>query len=163
MFARSHLDLHNIRINIERVKKLSDNIIGVGPIGIGLDGLLGFNPILGPIYSAAAGSVLVWDGARARASATTLIHMSAILVIDTFSSLIPGAGGIIDALFTGHKWAANLLLKHMEETIYFEGRRADVKDSREYAELISRVRSGKEKRRVVFLGDLFTLKAGHAV
>ena len=36
IFAKSHIDLHNIRNNVERVKKLSDNIVGVGPLGIGL-------------------------------------------------------------------------------------------------------------------------------
>lgn len=155
MFARSHLDLHNIRLSIERVKKLSDNVVGVGPVGIGLDGILGFVPVAGQVYSAGAGALLCMEGVRARASATTIIQMGTILVIDTFSSLLPGVGGLIDALFTGHKWAANLLIKHMDETIYFEGKRRDVKDSREYAELISRIRSGKEKRRVVFLGDIF--------
>jgi hypothetical protein len=156
MFARSHLDLHNIRLSIERVKRISDNVVGVGPVGIGLDGILGFAPPLGIAYSAGAGLMLIWDAVRARASSATLVHMSVLLIIDTFSSLLPGVGGIVDALFTGHKWAANLLIKHMDETIYFEGRRRDVKDSREYAELISRIRSGKEKRRVIFLGDVFT-------
>jgi len=155
MFARSHLDLHNIRLSIARINKLSDNIVGVGPVGIGLDGILGFVPVAGQLYSAGAGTLLVMEGARARASTTILMQMAVILIIDTFSSLLPGVGGLIDAVFTGHKWAANLLLKHIDDTIYFEGRRRDVKDSREYAELISRIRSGKEKRRVVFLGDLF--------
>ena len=123
-------------------------------MGIGLDGILGFIPPVGMAYSAGAGLMLVADGVRARASAPTIVQMTTFLVLDTFSSLIPGVGGIVDALFTGHKWAANLLIKHMDETIYFEGRRRDVKDTREYAELISRIRSGKEKRRVVFLGDL---------
>ena len=41
IFAKSHIELHNIRNNVERVKKLSDNVVGVGPLGIGLDGLRG--------------------------------------------------------------------------------------------------------------------------
>jgi hypothetical protein len=44
IFAKSHLDLHNIRNNVARVKKLSDNVVGVGPLGIGLDGLLTWIP-----------------------------------------------------------------------------------------------------------------------
>jgi hypothetical protein len=40
----------------------------------------------------------------------------------------------------------------MEDTIYFEGSRKDVQSSPEYKEILSRIRSGKEKRRVVFLG-----------
>ena len=52
IFARSHVDLHSIRNNVERVKKLSDNIVGVGPLGIGMDGLL--TRIPGPASSTAS-------------------------------------------------------------------------------------------------------------
>jgi len=50
-FARSHLDLHNIKNSIDRTKKMSDGIVKIGPFGIGLDGLLGFIPPLGVAYS----------------------------------------------------------------------------------------------------------------
>ena len=40
IFARSHIDLHNIRASIERTKRLSDNVTKIGPVGVGLDGLL---------------------------------------------------------------------------------------------------------------------------
>ena len=122
IFAKSHIDLHNIRNNVERVKKLSDNIVGVGPLGIGLDGLL------------------------------IVVQIIAIIVIDTVSGALPGAGKIVDVLFTGHKWSADMLTKHMDDTIYFEGARKDMQGSQEYRELLSRIQAGKEKRRVVFLG-----------
>lgn len=35
ILARSHIDLHNIRNSIERTKKLSDNVIGIGPLESG--------------------------------------------------------------------------------------------------------------------------------
>lgn len=152
MFARSHLDLHNVRASVERVKKLSDNVIGVGPVGLGLDGILAWIPMAGKIYSAGAGGLLIVEAIRARSSATVLVQMSAIILIDVFANSVPGVGALADMLFAGHKWSANLLLKHMDDTIYFEGRRADVKGAPEYADLIGRIRSGREKRRVVFLG-----------
>jgi hypothetical protein len=83
-----------------------------------------------------------------------------ILTIDTLLDipasadmlpLVPFAG-VADTLFTGHKWSANLLLKHMDNTLYIEGRRADLRGGAEHAELMSRIRSRKEKRRVVYLG-----------
>ncbi len=72
MRARSHADLHNIRLGVERVKKVSDRIVGIGPIGIGLDGILGFVPVLGVAYTVIAGSMLMMAGVRARASPMTL-------------------------------------------------------------------------------------------
>ena len=152
VLARSHLDLHNIRNSIDRTKKMSDGVIKIGPFGLGLDALLGFVPPLGSAYSAGAGLVLVIDGVRARAAPMVLAEMTLILAIDTLTPYIPKAGGILDALFTGHTWAADLLLRHMDETIYFEGSREQAQASSEYRDLMARVRAGKEKRRVVFLG-----------
>jgi hypothetical protein len=152
-FARSHSDLHNIRLGVERIKNVSDRIIGVGPIGIGLDGILSWIPGLGVLYSGAAGTMLVVEGVRARAAAGTLLHMAALLFVDTFLDVVPNpVTAIADTFFTGHKWSANLLLKHMDETIYVEGSAAQARAKPEYAELMARIRAGKEKRRIVFLG-----------
>ncbi|MBX3481614.1 MAG: DUF4112 domain-containing protein [Caulobacter sp.] len=157
VFARTHVELHNIRKNIEQIKKLSDNVVGVGPFGIGMDAALNVLPNIGKInpgitYSALAGALLIFDGVRARASMMVLVQMFAILTIDTLAPLFGKKGAIADAFFTGHKWSADLLLKHMEETIYFEGTRREAMHSVEYRDLMSRVRAGKESRRVVFLG-----------
>jgi hypothetical protein len=151
-FARSHVDLHNIRMAVERTKKVSDNLIGIGPVGIGLDGILAWVPGAGPVYSLVAGALLVGEGIRARASATTLMTMTAILFIDTVLDGVPGVGQAADMLFTGHKWSANMLLKHMDETIYYEGDRKSAQADPDFRETLSRIRSGKENRRVVFLG-----------
>jgi hypothetical protein len=137
IFAKSHVELHNIRNNVERVKKLSDNVVGVGPLGIGLDG---------------AGSLIVFDAVRARAAPMIVIQIVAIILIDTVAGSIPVAGKAIDVLFTGHKWSADMLTKHMDDTIYFEGSRKDVQGTQEYRDLLARIQAGKERRRVVFLG-----------
>jgi hypothetical protein len=152
-FARSHADLHNIRLGVNRIKTVSDRIVGVGPVGIGLDGVLAFVPGVGALYSAGAALMLMLEAVRARASIGTLIHMGAVLAADTVLD-IPGnpITGVIDAFFTGHKWSANVLLKHMDETHYIEGTRAQARDRPEYADLMAKVRSGKETRRIVFLG-----------
>jgi hypothetical protein len=152
VFARSHIDLHNIRNSIERTKKLSDNVVGIGPLGIGLDGLLTWIPGAGELYSLGAGLLLIFDGVRARASPMVLLQMTAIIAIDTLAGAAGKLGKIADVLFTGHKWSADMLLHHMEDTIYFEGARKDAQASPEYREILTRIRAGKEKRRVVFLG-----------
>ena len=152
LFAQSHIDLHNIRNSIERTKKLSDNVVGIGPFGVGLDGLLTWIPGAGALYSLGAGSILIFDGVRARAAPMILLQMFAIIAIDTLVGEVPVAGKLADILFTGHKWSADMLLKHMEDTIYFEGARKDAANSPEYKNVLSQIRAGKEKRRVVFLG-----------
>lgn len=151
ILAKSHIDLHNIRGSIERTKKLSDNVIGIGPLGVGLDAVLNVVPGAGALYSLGAGALLIFDGIRARASPMILLQMAGILAVDTVAPLAGKLGAIADILFTGHKWSADMLLKHMDETIYFEGKREVVQASSEYRDLMSRIRAGKEKRRVVFL------------
>lgn len=157
LLARTHIELHNIRKNVEQIKKLSDNIVGVGPFGVGMDAALNFLPNIGKVnpgvaYSGIAGALLVLQGIRARAAAMVLVQMSAILIVDTLAPLFGKAGAVADALFTGHKWAADMLLKHMEETIYFEGTRDEAMHTVEYRDLMARVRAGKESRRIIFLG-----------
>jgi len=152
LVAQSHIDLHNIRNSIERTKKLSDNVVGIGPLGIGLDGLLTWIPGAGALYSLGAGTLLVFDAVRARAAPMIMLQMTAIIAIDTLVGEVPVAGKLADMLFTGHKWSADMLLKHMEDTIYFEGTRKEAANSPEYKDVLSRIRAGKEKRRVVFLG-----------
>jgi hypothetical protein len=83
IFAKSHLDLHNIRNNVARVKKLSDNVVGVGPLGIGLDGLLTWIPGAGELYSLGAGGLIVWDAVRARSAPMIVVQIMAIILVDT--------------------------------------------------------------------------------
>ena len=110
IFARSHIDLHNIRSSIERTKKLSDNVVGIGPLGVGLDGLLTWIPGAGAIYSLGAGLLIIFDGLRARAAPMVLLQIFAIIAIDALVGEVPVAGKIADLLFTGHKWSADLLM-----------------------------------------------------
>lgn len=154
ILARSHIDLHNIRNSIAATKKMSDSVVKIGPFGVGLDGLLTWIPWAGGIYSLGAGVVLIVDGIRARAAPMVLLEMSMILLADFAIGIAPigGAGKLADMLFSGHKWSADLLVKHMAETIYFEGARKDVMNTPEYRDIVNRIRNGKETRRVVFLG-----------
>ena len=47
---------HRIWRSVNVVKKLSDRVIGIGPFGLGVDGVLAWVPGLGPIYSIGAGA-----------------------------------------------------------------------------------------------------------
>jgi hypothetical protein len=151
--ARSQRDLQKIRSSVARIRMLSDRVVGVGPVGIGMDGLLSWLPGAGFLYSAGAAAILVAQAARARAPTGTLARMTAILAFDTLLDVIPNpVTAAIDTFFTGHKWSADMLLRHMDQTIYIEGAEQDAQAKPEYAELMARIRAGTETRRVVFLG-----------
>ena len=125
--ARSHIDIHNRRASIQRIGKLSDSILKLGPFGIGLDGILAWIPGVGQVYSLAAGLFLLMEGARAHVPLSASLKVASIVLartgIDT-GNFIPGvnvATGVIVDLFRGHKWAADILTKAIDQTTYIEG------------------------------------------
>jgi len=150
MKATTELEVHNGRQAIERIAHLSDSLIGWGPFGIGLDGMLAWVPGVGEIYSLGAGAALVLQGYRARVPAGVLVHAAALVSVRTLSNLFPLLGGLFVDVFRGHRMAAKLLVRAIDDTVYIEG--APGRDHPDYAEVLSRIRSGQERRRVVFLG-----------
>ncbi|HQT55462.1 MAG: DUF4112 domain-containing protein [Phenylobacterium sp.] len=97
------------------MKGLSDRLIGIGPFGIGLDGVLAWVPGLGTAYSLAAGGALIFSGITGGASLGTLLRMGAYLAADSMSSTVPVAGWAIDTLFPAHLMAAKALQKDIEK------------------------------------------------
>lgn len=98
----------------ERIKRLSDRLVGVGPIGVGLDGVLAWVPVAGTVYSLGAGALLISEGIAAGASVRTLARMAAYIALDSASSVPPVIGWLVDTLFPGHLMAANALQKDIE-------------------------------------------------
>jgi Domain of unknown function (DUF4112) len=104
-------DAHRIWLTAERIKRLADRVIGLGPFSIGIDGLLAPVPVLGTLFSLAAGGWLVWEGIRARAAAFTLARMVFYVGFRTLVSIVPIEGWLVDVLFRGHMMAAHALQK----------------------------------------------------
>ncbi len=148
--ARTQIDVHNNRASIERISKLSDNLIGVGPVGIGLDGMLAWIPGVGELYSIGAGAALIAEGYRARVPPVVLAQAAALVSIRTLSNVFPVFGGVFVDFFRGHRMAAKMLVKAIDETVYIEGENNPADPH--YAQTLARIRSGQERRRVVFLG-----------
>jgi hypothetical protein len=98
----------------ETIKRLSDRLIGIGPFGIGLDGVLAWAPGVGLAYGLGAGGLLLYHAVQARASATTLARMAAYLAADNLSDTVPILGWAVDTLFPGHLLAAKALQKDIE-------------------------------------------------
>jgi hypothetical protein len=98
----------------ERIRQLSDRVIGVGPWGLGLDGVLAWVPVAGTAYSLGAAGVLIYEAAKCGASNGTIARMAAYLGLDSVASGIPIVGWAVDTLFTGHAFAARALQRDIE-------------------------------------------------
>lgn len=106
----------------ERVKQLSDRVVGFGPWGLGVDGVLAWVPVAGTVYSVGAAALLLTEALQAGASRKTIGRMAAYLGLDSVASGVPLIGWAIDTLFTGHAFAARALQKDIERR---HGRPAD--------------------------------------
>jgi hypothetical protein len=100
---------HRAWRNAERIKKLSDNLIKIGPWGLGLDGVLAWVPAAGTIYSVGTGALLLYEGVKAEASAWTLTRMAGYMIVNSAMSDVPVVGWAMDTLFRGQFMAANAL------------------------------------------------------
>ncbi len=98
----------------DKIRKLSDRVVGFGPWGLGVDGLIAWVPVAGTAYSLGAAGLLLYDATQAGASRATLVRMAAYLGVDTVSSGIPILGWAVDTLFTGHAFAARALQRDIE-------------------------------------------------
>lgn len=105
---------HKAWRSAERIKRLSDRLISVGPIGVGLDGVLAWVPVAGTVYSVGAGALLISEAVAAKASARTIATMAAYIALDSASSVPPVIGWVVDTLFPGHLMAAKALQKDIE-------------------------------------------------
>ncbi|HYF22831.1 MAG TPA: DUF4112 domain-containing protein [Caulobacteraceae bacterium] len=152
MKARSIAELERIWTNVDGLKKMSDRVVGVGPLGIGLDGVLTWIPGVGDIYTVGVGGWLLVQAMRAHAPAGTLARMAGYLGVDTATAAVPFAGAVVDTFFPGHLMAAKALQKHIETTHWVEESWRTVRDSGRFAEHEAEMRA-QRKKRVVFLRD----------
>lgn len=107
---------HSAWKSAETIKKLSDRVIGFGPFGVGLDGILAWIPGAGLVYSGGAAVYLLFLAARSGASFGSITRMAGILGIDVLMSGVPlpVVPDIADMLWQGHLMAANSLQKDIE-------------------------------------------------
>lgn len=114
------MDAHRDRAHLawrraDRIKKLSDGLVGVGPFKLGIDGVLAWVPVAGTIYSVGAGALLISEAVRAGARRGTIARMGAYLAADSVSSSVPILGWAVDTLFPGHAMAARALQRDIEK------------------------------------------------
>lgn len=107
---------HVIRIwrDCDRIARLSDRIVQVGPLNLGIDSALALIPVAGGLYTIGLGGWLVYMGWKAGASRATLVRMGAYVGVDAITAEVPLVGAVVDALFPGHILAARALRRDIE-------------------------------------------------
>ncbi|MFA5599116.1 MAG: DUF4112 domain-containing protein [Phenylobacterium sp.] len=105
---------HRAWRSAERIKRLSDRVVGIGPFGLGVDGVIAWLPGANVVYSLGAGGLLLLEAVNAGARPATIAKMAAFLLADSASSSVPILGWAVDTLFPGHSLAARSLQKDIE-------------------------------------------------
>lgn len=159
MARRTIGDIEKIWTNVEGMKKLSDKVIGIGPFGIGLDGLLTWVPVVGTAYSVGAAGWLFVQAAKVKASPGTVARMAAYLGLDSVTTLVGEVPfldfipSVADVLFRGHLMAAKALQKDIETTHWVEASEREARASGEHERHLAEMRGRTGLRRVVYLRD----------
>lgn len=152
MAKRSIRDIEKVWSRVEGVRKLSDRVIGIGPWGVGMDGLLTWIPLVGGAYSLGAGLLLFASALQAKASGRTLAKMGAYLLFDVAVTEVPVAGSVVDFFFVGHQFAGKALQKEIEATHWVEANGREARASGDHERHLADMRAAG-RRRVVYLHD----------
>ncbi|MBW8302595.1 MAG: DUF4112 domain-containing protein [Brevundimonas sp.] len=159
MARRTIGDIEKIWTNVEGVKKLSDRAVGIGPFGIGLDGLLTWVPVVGTVYTVGAAGWLLLQAARAKASPGAIVRMVGYLGLDSATTLVGEipfldfVPSVVDVLFPGHLMAAKALQKDIESTHWVEATEREARATGEHERHLAEMRRRGGLRRLVYLHD----------
>ena len=110
-------ELQDIRKRVEQVARLSDGLVKIGGLRLGLDGVLAWLPGVGEVYSTAAGGYILYQGVRAGVPLTTLAKCGALLLGRTGITAVPLAGPLAADLFTAHRGSAKMVLKAIDRKL----------------------------------------------
>lgn len=159
MARKSIADIEKVWVDVDRLRKLSDRVVGVGPFGLGLDAALTWVPVVGTVYSVGAAGWLLLQAVKVKAPAGTVARMLAYLGLDSattaigevpFLDFVPN---VVDTLFPGHLLAARALQKHIETTHWVEDSFAAARASGAHERHLATVRADRKLRRIVYLHD----------
>ena len=114
MKAKSRAEVERIRRSVHGWKRLSDRLVTVGPLGVGLDGILTWIPGVGGAYGLGVGGFLLAQAWRVDASRSTMTRMALLIGADALVGEVPILGDAFDFLFRAHARSANILLKEIE-------------------------------------------------
>jgi len=159
MARRTIGDIEKIWSHVEGAKKLSDRVVGVGPFGVGLDGLLTWVPVVGTAYSVGTAGWLLLQAARVRARPGTVARMIAYLGLDSAVTLVGEVPfldfvpSVADLLLRGHLMAAKALQKDIESTHWVEASEREARASGDHERHVQTLRADPRLSRIVYLHD----------
>ncbi|KAI9255639.1 hypothetical protein BDA99DRAFT_562156 [Phascolomyces articulosus] len=99
---------------IERYANWLDNALPAFPISIGIDSLLSFIPIVGPLCGALFALYQVYLSTLFGIPLWLLLRMMTSLVIDAVLSSIPFVGGFLDLLYKANLWNYEALCDYLD-------------------------------------------------
>lgn len=102
-------ELQSIRRSVDQWRRISDRLFQLGPLKVGLDGVLTWIPGVGDAYGLGASAFLLGQAARAGASQRCITRMATILGVDAVVGAVPLAGDLFDFVFRAHARAADVL------------------------------------------------------
>ena len=102
-------ELQKIRRSVDDWRQISDRLFRVGPLKVGLDGILTWIPGVGDAYTLGAGAFLLAQAARAGASQECITRMALLIGVDAVVGSVPVAGDLFDMVFRAHARAADVL------------------------------------------------------
>jgi hypothetical protein len=109
--------LVKIRDSVAMVGRLSDNLVRLGPLSRGIDGVLNWIPGLGEVYSTAAGAFILIQGVRGGVPLPTLALAGGLMLSRTVITAIPLAGPLVADLLTSHKWSARMVVGAIDKRL----------------------------------------------
>lgn len=157
-------DIRRARGRVEMLGRLSDGLVRIGPLRLGLDGFLAWIPGAGEVYSLGAGVLLALLAARVGAPLSVVARVLVLVGLRSLAGapasallgpLYPASGLVVD-FFRAHRMAADLILKSMDATVYLE---AEVSEA---AEAEARAEAARAGRRVLRLRPRRSPEAGRS-
>lgn len=98
-----------------------DERFKIGGFGIGLDGIVGFIPVFGDLFTGAFGLYHLYIAAQLRLDASVLASIVVNTLADIFVGFIPGLGDAIDFLYRSHRRNLKLIERKLEERLEAAG------------------------------------------
>jgi hypothetical protein len=110
-------ELLAIRRSVERVGKLSDGLLRVGPFRLGAEAALSWIPVVGEFYGGAAALFLLLQGARAKVPLSVLVAAAAMMGGRTLITAVPLAGPLTADALALHGLSARMIVKAIDKRL----------------------------------------------
>jgi hypothetical protein len=122
VLAPRHIDMLTTRqrahlVRLRRMARVMDARWGIGPLGVGLDSVLGLIPFAGDISTAASGLYIQYVAQELGVPARTRLRMAITTGIDILIGLVPVAGDVADMILKANMRNVRLIEQHLERPV----------------------------------------------